>query len=250
MSHTDYQIGFIYRDPETAKEINTKIVNHILKSLRERKLENLKAIQKSLLQKMELMILDSSADLNVKYFSRQNSVEEQIEDLEEQKKLLKVQYSDSHPDVQNINKRITALSFIVSKYKSGKYNRIPNPPPSLLKDEVFSDLLKKYNNITLSISTETLNAEGAVYVSQKPTKPMEIIFPKKRVFLLWGVIAGLLISILIVALLEISNIITSLQIQAFSKNSETIYLGELPIFQSESLTNKAKPKNEFDSKFN
>lgn len=250
MSHTDYQIEFVYKDPEKAQEINNKVVNHIVKRLRERKIENLKAIQKSLLQKMELMILDSSTDLNVKYFSRQSSVEDQIEDLKERKKLLKIQYSDSHPEVQSLDRRIKALSFIVNKYKSGKFSRIPTAPPSLARNEVYADLQKKYNNITISISTESMNTEGAVYISQKATVPLDIIFPKKRVFLLWGLMSGLMCALLVIALLEISNIVMSLQIQTFSKNSEAIFLGELPVFQNEILKNRPIQKDEFANKFN
>mgnify|MGYP000173201880 CR=1 FL=1 len=60
--------------------------------------------------------------------------------------------------------------------------------------ELFEDLLKKYHYLEVAIYLDAQSQDTYLTILQEPFVPKAAIWPKRPIFLIWGVLAGFLIG--------------------------------------------------------
>jgi uncharacterized protein involved in exopolysaccharide biosynthesis len=60
--------------------------------------------------------------------------------------------------------------------------------------ELFEDLLKKYHYLEVAIYLDSQSQDTYLTVLQEPFVPKAPIWPKRPIFLIWGVLAGFIIG--------------------------------------------------------
>ena len=106
---------------------------------------------------------------------------------------------------------------------------------------VYSDLLKKMNYLNIVLEMEDSSESAYVGILQAPVLPESPVFPKKGMFLFWGLLSGVMLSMLVLLSQEYLTR-AKLSAEEFSQSLGLDYFGPLPIIQWKAGTGSSQVK--------
>jgi hypothetical protein len=139
--------------------------------------------------------------------------------LQEKKRLearietLSKNYTPKHPEISKLMARATVIDRWLKSTKAEQRDGLTEAPVAIMKPlvggepseaemEVYTDLVQKLNYLNIAFEVEGGDKPSYVGIIEPPYLPYKVLFPKKSLFLLWGIMVGILISAFIVFCLE------------------------------------------------
>lgn len=206
-----YLIGFFYSDPQVGYKVVREIMERIHGVMTEKRQATLSNIRSSLLSRLQSLSLGPvrAGSHSGVLASRPDLVEREIERLRDEEKLLRKSYSEEHPKVAALKGKIRSLSKLLdtaSETDADGWRGLgtisgENVDPS--SKELFQDLLRKFHYMEVVIDLDRKDDQNHFVVLDEPFVPMSAVWPKRPLFLIWGVAFGFLIGT-VVALLKTS----------------------------------------------
>jgi uncharacterized protein involved in exopolysaccharide biosynthesis len=198
---TSFLIGFFSTDPEIGYRIMQETIAHVRANLAEERHNTLLRLHDAIQDQLEVLSFgkqDGSTPTIMA--SRPDLVKVEIERVEAQIRVLKMSYSDKHPKIAELTKKLEQLS---KWLKPGNSETAAAPTRAGVFSgakvdeaarELFEDLLKKYHYLEVAIYLDSQSQDTYLTVLQEPFVPKSPIWPKRPIFLIWGVLAGFIIG--------------------------------------------------------
>jgi uncharacterized protein involved in exopolysaccharide biosynthesis len=233
---TTFQVSYVGRTPLETFEILNTIVGRVAKTLADERRKTIAQLRDSIRKRIETMALtmDSAADPLASV--RPELLQAELDRLNAQIKALRTQYTDRHPMVTRLVARVEVIKKWLKTTAAGGDNASPDQAPLVggePKDpsmQVYTDLLKKLNYLNIVLEMEEGVESAYVGVLQQPMLPSSPVFPRRSVFLFWGLLTGFMLSITILLLQEyIAR--SHANPEQFARQLGTQYLGPLPVIQ-------------------
>ena len=163
------------------------------------------------------------------------SIRSELQNVRADLQALLLHYSEQHPDVFILQRKADSLQNLLNAVEAGnssasesgiqKYLGAESKRPI---EDVFNELLQKLSYLKIVLEIESSGSTGAhVSVVEQPSLPTSPFFPNKKMFLLFGIIVGVLLSIALIAYRELRR----LQIVSAEELGQELglpYLGSLP----------------------
>ena len=165
----------------------------------------------------------------------------QIEMLQKKLEELRRSYNDQHPSVQGVKSEIAELQAVangrslspaLTRHKVFQSGAIAGLGVMTIKD----DLNKQKHLVNISLEMEKRDPSMSSYITlvKEPVYPKSPLFPKLKLFLLFGLVAGVLFATLTAALLEFWQG-SEISPARFAKLAGLEILGELSIHETPGL---------------
>ena len=200
-----FQVSFTGSKAETAFQLTQtalQAIKHFLVSEHEKGLKSLKT---SIGQRLETLGSNSNEKWNYSAPPHPETLKNEILSLENDLVHLKSQFSDQHPVVQQYSRKLKVLQEQSKKnnsLNSSATNLAFNPSQGMdrisnqSKQDLYFDLLKKYNYLDIAIKAESEDTVDYFGVIEQPTFPLYALRPVKMQFAVLGFVFGLVISII------------------------------------------------------
>lgn len=164
-----------------------------------------------------------------------DKVKAEIEKKENEINALLQHFTDKHPEVIKLRSKIKLLKRQYEAMPKGDKTPTQNIPKVFKSDyaqksvkEQYDDLLKKLINIDIVLDRETgMDKSPYFVVTEQPSLPSKPSFPNQQVFLLFGIVGGLLCAGVLVAFAEFKRG-TFISPYYISDQLDMPLLGELP----------------------
>lgn len=169
-------------------------------------------------------------------------IRQQVGDLEKRLEDLRRTYSEQHPSIAAVRSQLAEMK---------SYEKLGSLSPHLTHRQVFQkgggtalglmtikdDLNKQRHLVNISLEMEKKDPSMAAYMSltKEPVYPSKPVFPKFRLFVLFGLVAGVVVATLAAALIEFWQR-TAMPVSFIAKRLKTSHLGTLRL--SSTTTNK------------
>lgn len=198
-----YVIGFKGNDPETAYKVLQDVIAHLRATMSEERRNSLIRVHDSLQSQLEVLSFHKQNNDMPMMASRPDLVKQEIERIQEQIQVLKARFSDQHPKVGELTRRLVQLNSWLKQTGNASSEVITATRQPVVftgekvdptSKDLFQDLLKKYHYLEVAINLDQQNQETYLSVLQEPYVPRSAIWPKRSIFLLWGVVVGFLIG--------------------------------------------------------
>ena len=233
VSPTNFQVSATAGTPEKAQAIEAEVLERMKKTLIDDRYNNLTRTRDAIRAHVGYL-----ADA-LKAASNPHSAEaiaEELDKIETSLRGLLTKFSESHPDVIELRKQEEALKAearTAPQLQTGDNAAIPVEKISKEPNqEVFNDLLKKLNYLTVVIDMEK-DQKNVSYIGvlEQPSLPLAPIFPDKKIFSGVGFGIGLVLAVMVVFLVEVrrGSYITPLEAAAML---EAPLLGDLPVLRA------------------
>jgi uncharacterized protein involved in exopolysaccharide biosynthesis len=233
MGPTTFQISAAADTPEKAQQISTEVLGQMQRTLIAERRENLLRTRDAVREHVR------NLGDSLRQVDNPGSIERLSEELEKTEVTLAgllTKFSESHPDVIKlrseeaaIRSRIQGISRKQGRARAtdgigGQFARQPT-------QEVFNELLKKLNYLTVVLEMEGAN-ENVSYLGivESPSLPIRPFFPDKRLFGAIGLGLGALAALLTIFFREVRRNSYVTPFEA-AQLLETPLLGELPYLE-------------------
>ena len=200
---TTYTVSYLSHNAEKGFNVMQEFVVHLRKSLATERRMTLLKLHDAIQDQLEVLSFgkpNSSVDL---MSARPDLVKEQMTRIKEEIRSLEANYSSMHPRISELNHKLADLSrFIKPNYEEA---------PRAVRSEVFSgakvdpasrelflDLLKKYHYLEVVMYMDQQNSEAYLTQLQEPYVPTAPMWPKRPIYLGWGIAIGILMGAILV----------------------------------------------------
>jgi LPS O-antigen subunit length determinant protein (WzzB/FepE family) len=198
---TSFLLGFFSKDPEEGYRIVQEAIAHIRSNMAEERHNTLLRLHDAIQDQLEVLSFgkqDGSTPTIMA--SRPDLVKVEMERVKAQISVLRRSYSDRHPKVAELNRKLESLQkwlkqptleMASTPARSGVFSGTKVDDSA---KELFEDLLKKYHYLEVAIYLDAQSQDTYLTILQEPFVPKAPIWPKRPIFLIWGVLAGFLIG--------------------------------------------------------
>jgi hypothetical protein len=233
---TTFTVAFTYNDKVKTFEIEKEMVNRVVDTLFGERRNTITKIRDSIQRRIEAISLNTGSggtgNPDPMASARPELLQKELVQLQEQARALQNQYTNQHPKVSKLLERISLIESWLAKTDAGKTRSYDKPmltdgQPRAVTKEVYEDLLKKLNYLNIIIDMDQERANDYVAILSPPSRPTSPIWPNKAVFLLWGLLSGLIASAMIIMLTEYFER-TAPSVREFARDLDLQYLGALP----------------------
>lgn len=204
---TSFLISFYSTTPEAGYNVIQDVLGHIRLSLSTERHTTLLRLHDAIEERLESLSFGGKTD-SAMLAARPDLVKREIDRVEEQIRVLKATYSEKHPKVAELNKKLEALLKFIDKKPEQTNSKSRENSFSVAKvdpgsRELFLDLLKKYHYLEVAIYLDEQNQDTYLSVLQEPFVPKAPMWPKRSIFLIWGIVTGFLIGSVLALLREL-----------------------------------------------
>jgi hypothetical protein len=237
-----FQVSFLHSDPDVTLNVAKDIHEHVTKSLMDARRNNLSALQNAIEKRLntlanKLPSLDAppvGSPESARAVPSLPAVEEELADVRSQLRVLTARYTEEHPLVRELRGRERSLSQLAvaaggsASASAGRSVavRIPQDAAS----EIYRELTKKLNYLTVSLDADPQHQADYFATLETPLYPTSPLWPKKGLFLIWGLGAGLIGSLFIAAMREYFDR-SALRAPLMSEHLGLPIIGELPLIR-------------------
>ena len=160
-------------------------------------------------------------------------IADQIADLEIKKRELLEKYTQNHPDVILIDKKIETLNKRLKELPSQELEILRINREIKLQEELYTTITKQYEEAKLGLSSIV----SFVSVINPPVVNINPVLPNKKLNIAIGVLVGLFVGALVVFILENLDVSISTieEIESFIKSP---VLGIIPYISSDNIKDK------------
>lgn len=210
LNDATYEVSYIAKDPDTAYHVVSSILEQVTKTLvveRRKTITNLRDAIRKNVEGIGFM-MKHTADPTAA--DRPELLIQERERILGQIQALTTQYTDKHPAVAKLKARVSVINRWLNsagKVPQGENTMIAIKPlvggePTEAETEVYADLVQKLNYLNIALDVESNEKPSYLGVIEEPFKPYKVLWPKKSVFVVWGLMTGLLISSFVVFVYE------------------------------------------------
>ncbi len=211
-----FQVSFAYSNPDVTYHVIQDIHGQVTRGLLDVRRNNLTGIHNAIEKRLEalasrLPTLDkapsspSALPPRLTEHSEANvpMVEEELADVRSQLRVLTARYTDEHPLVKELRDREKSLMSLANASSSGsKEKPLAIRVPQDAAAEIYRELTKKLNYLNVALDSDQFHASDFFATLASPLYPASPLWPKKSLFCLWGLGAGLLGSVSVASLRE------------------------------------------------
>lgn len=244
LQSTTFTVSFMYSDKKKTYEIEKEIVKRVIDTLYDERRNTITKIRDSIQRRVEGISLNSTGSPDPMATARPELLTKELSQLQEQIKALENQYTPQHPKVAKLRERLELVQgwlkhLGMEKSKSYDQAILIDGQPKAVTKEVYEDLLKKLNYLNILLDMDRERANDYVAVLSPPSRPLSPIFPNKAVFLLWGILTGLMVSAMIILVTEYFER-TIPSARDFARELDLPYLGTLPKIPWSEMNGRAR----------
>jgi len=232
LQNTTFTVSFIHNEKKKTYEIEKTIVDRVVTTLFAERRSTITKIRDSIQRRVEAISLNASGHPDPMASARPELLRKELAQLREQVKALENQYTAQHPKVNQLLNRMKLIEGWLEKAAPEKprvYDKamLIDGQPRAVTKEVYEDLLKKLNYLNILLDMDEDSASEYVAVLNPPSRPLAPVWPNKAVFLMWGMLTGLLVSAMIVMVTEYFER-TAPSARDFARELDLPFLGSLP----------------------
>jgi hypothetical protein len=244
LNSDSFQIGFQNSNPDVTYRVIQDIYAHVTQGLLDARRSNLSAIQEAMRKRLDALAsklpsLESrtpkSAGPKEETVTAESaspqSAEEELADVRNQLRFMTVRFTDDHPMVRELRARERALLAVARTQRTTPANvdvPLAIRIPADAAEEIYRELTKKLNYLNISLDSDQIHSGEYFATLEAPLYPSSPLWPKKGLFLLWGLGAGLLITLFIAAIREYFDHV-ALRSELLSSELGIPVLGEMPV---------------------
>ena len=209
---TSFLIGLFSDDGDKGFQLMQDFLNHIRQTLNEERTSTLSRLHDAIRDRLEALSTgEHTVGMNPVLASRPDLVKAEISRAEEEMARLRESYSEKHPRVVQLNKRIDELNGYLRPAVNDKVS-----PPARTRaasfsgakidassKDLFQDLLKKFHYLEVVIFLDQQSQESYLSILQEPFVPQSPMWPKRIIFLLWGAVGGFLVGAIGILFMEV-----------------------------------------------
>ena len=206
LTATQFRVSYKSNNPETAAEI----VKEALVAIRDRMYQDRIATLQQLEAVLETEISRTeNGDHRPVTASDPGSTHNRIAEVQKRIDDLRRTYSEQHPSIAALKNELADLQAAGNRgslggtnfTKKGIFGKVAEgAPPATIKDDLNKQ--KHLVNIALEMERKDPQMNNYLTITKDPEVPRVPIFPKLRMFLLFGLVSGVLVSTLLAALRE------------------------------------------------
>lgn len=232
IQNTTFTVAFTHNERKKTYEIEKTIVDRVVTTLFAERRSTITKIRDSIQRRVEAISLNASGHPDPMASARPELLRKELAQLREQVKALENQYTPQHPKVTKLVNRMKLIEGWLLKAAPEKphaYDKamLIDGQPRAVTKEVYEDLLKKLNYLNILLDMDEDSASEYVAVLNPPSRPLSPVWPNKAVFLMWGMLTGLLVSAMIVMITEYFER-TAPSARDFARELDLPFLGTLP----------------------
>ncbi len=213
------QISVKAKDRFEAYGMTKMIMDEMQKALIDRRNDTLMAARKSALKTINTLKKRIAGAETPSSSVRIEKAKIELEKANDQLEMALSSYSELHPNVKKIRLKVKTLQARYDKLVKDNKDQVVSPSvdetddsittdPKTLKsnNESLDDFLKKLNRIDFLLDIEK-NKDTIEFLSitEKPEVPSSPIFPNSKLFVMCGIVAGMVLSGVLVMFLELKR---------------------------------------------
>lgn len=234
LSPTTFEIAVTAQNPSSAQQMASRVLDRMRATLINERYENLSRTRTAIENHVKNL---GDNILKIATPTGEIAVQAELEKVEATLSGLLMKFTESHPEVQRLRSKQRMLA--AQQPRVDKEQAPSNPSDQVIakggqlakqpSQEVYSDLLKKLNYLAIVLDMEK-DRDNVSYLGiiEQPTLPVYATFPNKRLFLVLGLVVGVLFGTLFTIIAELGRRATLSPTQA-ADVLDVPLLGELPI---------------------
>lgn len=207
---TSFMIGFFSSSAEGGYLVIKDVIARIRENMTQERRNTLLHLHDAIEERLQSLSFGKQVGSPTAMLSaRPDLIKKEVERLEEEVRVLKNSYSEKHPKIADLNKKIEGFNkwlavhpemSAISKTRTANFSGDKVDEGS---KELFKELLKKYHYLEVAIYLDEQNNETFLSILQEPYVPKSPMWPKRSIFLIWSVISGFLVGAIIAMLREV-----------------------------------------------
>ena len=205
---SSYLIGFFSSNPYVGYDILKDCIAHIRNMLAQDRHAKLVRLHDAIQDRLEVLSFGKGNGASPMMSQRPDLIKKEIERIQEEIKALRSTYSDKHPKIAALTKRLTEISRLINPANEGA---IPKMNPGVFSGakvdegskDLFQDLIKKFHYLEVVMYLDEQSIDTFLTVLQEPFVPTAPMWPKRPIILIWSVISGFLVGSLLGLLKEL-----------------------------------------------
>ncbi len=212
LSPNTFQVSVVAGDRQQAHDMNTAVLERMIATIikeRNDKLLSTRAAIERHISTLGKVLRDAETGSNG---SNAEVVKMELEKVESDMALLLQHFTGKHPEIVKLRQQADSLRSRLANMPQKPQQKAVVPAVFMTTAaqrpirEVHDDLLKKLTNIDIVLSIEK-DQKNLSYLSvvEKPSVPAAPIFPNKRMFLVFGVLAGVVLAAALVMFSELQR---------------------------------------------
>jgi uncharacterized protein involved in exopolysaccharide biosynthesis len=230
---TTFTVSFLYSDKKKTYDIEKEVVSRVMNTLFSDRRQTITNIRDSIQRRVEGISLNPrGGNPDPMASARPELLRKELAELQEQIQALENQYTPQHPKVAKLRERAKLIEGWLKTAGAQKQNSYDKPvlidgQPRSVTKEVYEDLLKKLNYLNILLDMDQESANDYVAILNPPSRPTGPVWPNRAVFLMWGLLTGLLVSAMIILVMEYFER-TAPSVREFARELDIPYLGAIP----------------------
>lgn len=199
-----FMVSYRGKDPAQGYQIIQDYTDHLRKTLEADRKSMLVQLRNGIKDQLETLAFGGKNEVGI-MSSRPDLVKEEIARVKNELKELKSVYSSKHPRVVEFENRLAKLSKYLEpndlekELQKERFSSAKLDPGS---EDLFRDLLKKFHYISVVMYMDQQNKDSYLAQVKEPFIPKDPVWPKRPLFLAWGVALGLLTGAVVAFALE------------------------------------------------
>lgn len=227
LQSSDFQISVTDSDPVRAVSINEKVISNILLVLKEKRAKTLINLRDAIANQLE-SISPSKNKINENFsYANKETLELKIKNLEQEILEQQKQFSEFHPLIKEKTQKLeqmkktynsineNTLTTSEAMLNSVNFSLNGNIAGNSSYNVIYDDLTRKYRYLNIVLMAESSPEPSYFSVVRSPEIPTSAIWPKKRLFLIWSALLGILFSMIYVG---VGELISSQKLNAKVQN--------------------------------
>jgi capsular polysaccharide biosynthesis protein len=249
LSPSNFQISMTAGEPRVVFEMTRQILDQMKYTLIEERFQRLVKARDAIQTQVQFLSRALSSHNSP---GQSEYLQVELDKINSNIAALRTKFTDNHPELAKLRSRASTLQSQISKAPPPPRQEFANddvaaafviPSSKQPVQDIFNDLLKKLSHLNIVLEMEK-DREDVSYLSiiEQPTIPGSAFSPRVDLTMLFGLVSGLVLSLLAVVYNELrqQQNVTS---NAAADFLEIPLLGELPYVESKTLRLLDAPAN-------
>jgi cell fate (sporulation/competence/biofilm development) regulator YmcA (YheA/YmcA/DUF963 family) len=251
LSLTTTQIIFTGKTAKSTQESVDKTIAQITKVFAAQRRERIQHARDNIQMQIEAMALQQDPNSSLQALGKPELIQAEINRVEAETEMMRARLSAKHPTVLALVRRAETLKRNLKaaadegalKSNAARMPMLVGGSPRKAFDEVYEGLVKKLAYLNVALDFESDGRAGYVTVLQPASYPMGASWPNRPLFVIWGLLVGLVIAGSVMLVLEFF-VLNSTHGRRLAAKHELPVIGEMPtmILKVEDLKD-FEPKN-------
>jgi hypothetical protein len=248
LNNSTFQVGFVNKDPNVTYHVVQDIYAQVIKTLQDSRTNNLTSIRDAIRKRLETLAFTMAASPDPRASLRPQLVRDELADVRNQIHALSTRYTDAHPLMQELKDREQILLHWAGNTSGGRPVAATNPAMPLVGGEprdatyeIYKDLMRKLNYLNIALESDQAHQTEYFATLESPFFPTAPLWPKKSIFALWGLAAGLLGTFFISSIREYFER-SAVRVPVVAQQLRLDLLGKLPHIPWDTLPRNGDPK--------